>query len=56
MPVPITPFGIVACILIAALLGFWLFAPTGMVAKSLNWFGGLLQKGFAAVKGLFGKK
>jgi hypothetical protein len=51
--VPITPFGIVATLLIGGLLAFWLFAPTGTVASSLNFTGGLIQSGLAKVKSFF---
>lgn len=46
----------IACILIAALLGFMLFAPAGTVMKAMNAFGSVLQAGFAKLKGLFGAK
>ena len=46
----------IACVLIAAILAFMLFAPTGTVVRAMNFVGGYLQKGYAAIKGLFGKK
>ena len=46
----------IVIVLIAAVLGFMLFAPAGTVVKAMNFVGGYLQKGFAAIKGLFGKK
>lgn len=46
----------IVCILIAALLVFWLFFPTKWVAKELNAQGNGIQWIWAKLKGLFGKK
>ena len=46
----------IACLLIVALLAFWLFAPAGLVVKQLNWMGSGIQWVVAKIKGLFGKK
>jgi hypothetical protein len=55
MPVQMTLLPAVACVLIAALLAFMLFAPSGTVVKAMNAFGGFLQGVVAKVKGLFSK-
>jgi hypothetical protein len=44
------PFAIVACAAIALLLVFWLAAPMGWIAKSLNVVGNALQRVAAWVK------
>lgn len=53
---PMTPGIAIVCILIAALLLFWLFAPTKWVSSELNAQGNGIQWLWAKLKGLFGKK
>lgn len=47
---------IVMCVLIAALLAFWLFAPAKAVGNQLNATGGFIQWVITKVKSLFAKK
>lgn len=53
---PLTVGPAIACVLIVALLAFWLFAPTKWVAAQLNAVGHALQWAVAKFVGLFHKK
>lgn len=56
MAIPLTLGPAIICVLIAAVVIFGLVAPTGLLARTMNTFGGAIQWCFVKMKGLFGKK